>query len=41
MNGLPIIAPSAEADEIVALLQNLSAPYGTSLKWDGKFITLA
>ena len=26
MNGLPIIAPSAEADEIVALLQNLSAP---------------
>ena len=23
-----------------ALLQELSAPYGTSLQWDGKFITL-
>ena len=40
MNGLPIIAPPAEADEIAALLQELSAPYGTSLQWDGKFITL-
>ncbi len=40
MNGLPIIAPPAEADEIATLLQELSAPYGTQLKWDGKFITL-
>ena len=39
MNGLPIIAPPAEAEEIFNLLNELSAPYGTSLKWDGKFIT--
>jgi hypothetical protein len=41
MNGLPIIAPPAEADAIATLLQDLSAPYGTSLQWDGKFITLS
>ena len=41
MNGLPIIAPPVEADEIAVLLQELSAPYGTHLQWDGKFITLA
>ena len=41
MNGLPVIAPPAEAEEIFTLLQELSAPYGTKLSWDGGVISCA
>ena len=41
MNGLPVIAPPAEAEEIYTLLQELSAPYGTKLSWDGHIISCA
>ena len=41
MNGLPIVAPPTEAEEIFTLLQELSAPYGTNMEWDGSTITCA
>ena len=40
MNGLPIAATGAEADEIFSLMSELSAPYGVSLKMQGNLITI-
>ncbi len=40
MNGLPIAATGAEADEIFTLMSELSAPYGVSLKMQGNLITI-
>ena len=41
MNGLPVAATGAEADEILALMSELSAPYGVSLKMKDGLMVLA
>ena len=40
MNGLPVAATGAEAEEIFTLMSELSAPYGVSLKMNDNLIRL-
>jgi len=40
MNGLPVAAPPDEAAEILALLNSLSAPFGTHFVMDGKLMVV-
>ena len=41
LNGLPAAAEGKEAEEILAVLDGLSEPFGTRLKMEKGFLVLA